>query len=44
MKLTSCQITPNNYWESCIKLSDDEDKQTGNEDDIGNCLYELNLT
>ena len=44
MKLTSCCMNPNQPWNTCIKLSDDEGKHMGFEDEIGNCLYELGLT
>lgn len=44
MKLTSCRMNPNQIWDNCIKLSDDEGKHMGFEDEIGNCLYELGLT
>lgn len=44
MKLTSCRMNPNQLWNTCIKLSDDEGKHMGFEDEIGNCLYELGLT
>ena len=44
MKLTNCRINPNQRWNTCVKLSDDEGKHMGFEDEIGNCLYELGLT
>ena len=44
MKLTNCCMNPNQPWNTCIKLSDDEGKHMGFEDEIGNCLYELGLT
>lgn len=44
MKLTSCCMNENQPWYTCIKLSDDEGKHMGFEDEIGNCLYELGLT
>ena len=44
MKLTSCCMNENQPWYTCVKLSDDEGKHTGFEDEIGNCLYELGLT
>jgi hypothetical protein len=31
-------------WNLCVKLSDDEGKHMGFEDEIGNCYYELGLT
>lgn len=44
MKLTSCRMNENQPWYTCVKLSDDEGKHMGFEDEIGNCLYELGLT
>lgn len=44
MKLTSCCMNENQPWYTCVKLSDDEGKHMGFEDEIGNCLYELGLT
>lgn len=44
MKLTSCRMNENQPWYTCVKLSDDEGKHMGFEDEIRNCLYELGLT
>ena len=44
MKLTSCRMNTNQAWDTCVKLSDDEGKHMGFEDEVGNCRYELGLT
>lgn len=44
MKLTSCTMDKDHSWNLCVKLSDDEGKHMGFEDEIGNCYYELGLT
>ena len=43
MKLSRCRMNSNQPWYTTIKLSDDEGKHMGFEDEIGNCLYELGL-
>ncbi|MCD8210931.1 MAG: nicotinate phosphoribosyltransferase [Prevotella sp.] len=32
IKLAQCQFSENDYWEDVIKISDDEDKRSGNEE------------
>lgn len=44
MKLKSCTMDKDHPWNLCVKLSDDEGKHMGFEDEISNCYYELGLT
>ena len=44
MKLSNCRMNSRQTWCTTVKLSDDEGKAMGFEDEIGNCLYELGLT
>lgn len=44
MKLSNCRMNSRQIWCTTVKLSDDEGKAMGFEDEIGNCLYELGLT
>ena len=44
MKLSNCRMNSRQVWCTTVKLSDDEGKAMGFEDEIGNCLYELGLT
>lgn len=44
MKLSDCRMNSRQIWCTTVKLSDDEGKAMGFEDEIGNCLYELGLT
>lgn len=44
MKLSNCRMNSRQTWCTTIKLSDDDGKTMGFEDEIGNCLYELGLT
>lgn len=41
MKLTSCQMNPNQPIFGCVKLSDDAGKHTGKIEDVQRCLIDL---
>lgn len=43
MKLTTCMMNKNQPIYSCVKLSDDEGKHTGNIEEVENCLISLGL-
>ncbi len=43
MKLTRCKMNVPQAWRECVKLSDDEGKHTGSEEEVMACLYELRL-
>lgn len=43
MKLTTCMMNKNQPIYSCVKLSDDEGKHTGNIEEVENCLTSLGL-
>ena len=43
MKLTTCRMNENQPIYSCVKLSDDEGKHTGNIEEVENCLISLGL-
>lgn len=43
MKLTRCRMNPTQEWRECVKLSDDEGKHLGSNEEVKACLYELQL-
>lgn len=42
MKLSSCQMTPNQSLRKCVKLSDSEGKHTGDPDEVALALLTIN--
>ena len=44
MKLTRCKMNANQEWRECVKLSDDQGKHIGSEEEVKACLYDLQLT
>lgn len=43
MKLSKCRFTPKDYWEDCIKISDDIGKHMGNQKEVEIAKHELHL-
>lgn len=41
MKLTWCRINSRQPGRECVKLSDDEGKHTGSEEEVTNCLNNI---
>jgi nicotinate phosphoribosyltransferase len=43
MKLTSCKMNSTKPWVDCVKLSDDEGKHTGKEEEVLACMDQLGI-